>query len=141
MTTSDLSVWFQATHQGFERGVPIVPNVPIVPSLAEVHGSTFNGIKIVPTVPDVPKVPIVEDVPEVIVLPELWGKTGAIVPDCPHHGVKRGVRRMVRVWGARRAAGRQVRKVNEVYCPRIIFPLQINSSAKTSDHAINIDPC
>ena len=39
-------------------------------------------------------VPIVEDVPEVIILPELWRKTSGVVADCPHHVVERGVRRM-----------------------------------------------
>jgi hypothetical protein len=42
----------------------------------------------------VPIVPVVEDVPEVIILPELWRKTSGIVSDCLHHVVQRGVRRM-----------------------------------------------
>ncbi len=36
-----------------------------------------------------------------------------VVPDFPHHVVQRGVGRMVRVYGARRAAGRSIRKGNE----------------------------
>ena len=49
---------------------------------------------LVPVVQNVPDVPIVEDVPEVIILPELWRKTSGVIPDCPHHVVQRGVRRM-----------------------------------------------
>jgi hypothetical protein len=48
-----------------------------------------------------------------MILSELWRKTSVVVPDCPHHVVQRGVHRMVRIYGARRAAGRRVRKGNE----------------------------
>jgi hypothetical protein len=45
-------------------------------------------------VPIVQNVPVVEDVREVIILPELWRKACEIVPDFAHHVVERGVRRM-----------------------------------------------
>src|SRR4029077_10642989 len=49
---------------------------------------------VVSVVQNVPVVPLVEDVPEVIILPELWRKTSGVGPDFPHHVVQRGVRRM-----------------------------------------------
>jgi hypothetical protein len=49
---------------------------------------------VVPIVQNVADVPVVEDVPEVMILPELWRKTSGVVPDCPHHVVQRGVRCM-----------------------------------------------
>jgi hypothetical protein len=39
---------------------------------------------VVPIVQTVPVVAVVEDVPEVIILPELWRKTSGIVPDFAH---------------------------------------------------------
>jgi len=75
------------------------------------------GKRLVPIVQNVPVVPIVGDMPEIIILPELWRNTNVVVQDCSPHVVQRGVRRMVRVRGATRAAGRRVRKGNEVTVP------------------------
>jgi hypothetical protein len=49
---------------------------------------------LVPVVQNVPVVLVVEDVPEVIILPELWRKTSVVVPDIPHHVAERGAARM-----------------------------------------------
>jgi hypothetical protein len=95
---------------------------------------------LVPAVPNVPGVPLVEDVPAVIILPELWRKTSGVVTNFLHYVCSEACAGWMfsspliqtRIPGsARRAAGRRVRKGNEVYCPRIFFqPRQERSLAK-----------
>jgi len=51
------------------------------------------GKRLVPIVQNVPVVPIVGDMPEIIILPELWRNTSVVVPDCSPHVVQRGVPR------------------------------------------------
>jgi hypothetical protein len=83
-------------------------------------GSKSSKVPVVPMankmpwpVPNVPGVPLVEDVPEVIILPELWQKTSGVVTDFPHHLCSEACGGSVRVNGARKAAGRRIRKGND----------------------------
>jgi hypothetical protein len=46
-----------------------------------------------------------------------------------------------RIWICEKGGWQKGKKRNELYSARIFFQLRIISSAKTSDHAINIDPC